>query len=728
MIESIRIENVPYFSESAEELSGLSKVNFLYGPNGSGKTTISRLIATADRVPSCAVKWENDRPLQTFVYNSDFVKKNFSQEKIKGIFTLGKDDIGIREKIEKIREDIAALDETVSYLKKALEGENGDGGKEEERKNLESDFEETCWRQKTKHDEYFKPVFTGYMGARSDFKDKVLEESKSNAAEPKSFDYLRRKAEDIFGDDLSEIDPISPIGKAAILRHEKNPVLGKKIIGREDVDIGAMILRLGNSDWVKAGRDYFEKNNDEACPFCQQKTPKAFAESLNEYFDETFEKDMAALGGLADSYETDSEEIREQILSIMKTGPGFLDVEAMETKKAALGQILEGNAKRIEEKKDRPSLEAALETVADVIAGMEGLIEGANTNITEHNKSVRNIDQERKKLTGQAWKYIVEDELKDSISSYKRNRDKLTEDIKEIKGKICSRREEIEEKNRQVNNLEKERTGIRHTVEEINSILSSVGFKSFSLAQAGEGDFYRVVRNGGADAKETLSEGEERFVTFLYFYHLLKGSLSGGGAAPDCVVVFDDPVSSLDGEILFVISSLIKRVFEEIRKGEGNIKQAFVLTHNVYFHREVTYAAGKSPTFWMVRKHGANQKLKKSGDNPIKTSYELLWAGVRDSESSPPGTIQNTMRRILEHYFKILGGMDKYKFCEEFEGEKKTVCNSLLSWVNAGSHHVVDDLHMSTNDSDDLYRKVFREIFEKSGHIAHYDMMMDNPP
>ena len=241
------------------------------------------------------------------------------------------------------------------------------------------------------------------------------------------------------------------------------------------------------------------------------------------------------------------------------------------------------------------------------------------------------------------------------------------------------------------------------------------------------------MRNGGTDVKETLSEGEKRFMTFLYFYHLLKGSQSSDGTPSDCVVVFDDPVSSLDGEILFVISSLIKRVFKKISKGEGNVRQAFVLTHNVYFHREVTYdGPGKSPknerTFWMVRKRGADQKLKKSEDNPIKTSYELLWAGVRDRESSPAGTIQNTMRRILEHYFKILGGTEYYRsLLEKFEGPEKMVCNSLVSWMNAGSHHVFDDLHMS-DDSDDLYRKVFREIFEKSEHIAHYDMMMGDSP
>ena len=734
MIESIRIEDISYFSESPEEMSGLSKINFVYGPNGSGKTTISRLMAAADGFPSCAVKWKNADPLQTFVYNSDFVEENFSQEKIKGIFTLGKDDIGIGEKIEEIGEEIADLDKTVSGLKTALGGENGDGGKNRKLEDLESEFEETCWKQKTKHDEHFKIAFKGCRADRSRFRDKVLEELTAGAAELKPIEYLKKKAEDIFEDNPSEIDPVPPIGKYDILRHEKNPVLGKKIVGREDVDVADMIRRLGNSDWVKSGRAYFEKNDEEVCPFCQQETPEEFAKSLNEYFDETFEKDMDAVGKLDDSYETDSEKLLEQIRSTAAAAPGVLDVGTMRSKEDVLRRILEGNAERIKTKKAEPSREIALETAADVIAEIESLVKTANSSIKEHNESVRRIDQERKELTEQVWKYIVEEELKNAIERYEKDRRELKRSIGKIRDEIRSMLQKRDDKKREIEGLERERKGVQRTIDEINSILSSVGFRSFRLARADKEDFYRVVRNGGTDVKETLSEGEKRFMTFLYFYHLLKGSQSSDGTPSDCVVVFDDPVSSLDGEILFVISSLIKRVFKEIRKDEGNVRQAFVLTHNVYFHREVAYdGPGKSPknerTFWMVRKHGADQKLKKSESNPIKTSYELLWAGVRDRESSPAGTIQNTMRRILEHYFKILGGRDDlYKFCEELEGEKKTVCSSLLSWMHAGSHHVVDDLHMSTEDSDDLYREVFREIFKKSRHIAHYDMMMGDSP
>jgi wobble nucleotide-excising tRNase len=59
----------------------------------------------------------------------------------------------------------------------------------------------------------------------------------------------------------------------------------------------------------------------------------------------------------------------------------------------------------------------------------------------------------------------------------------------------------------------------------------------------------------------------------------------------DRIVVFDDPVSSLDSDVLFIVSSLIKSLFDHVRENKGNIKQIFVLTHNVYFHKEVAYTS-----------------------------------------------------------------------------------------------------------------------------------------
>lgn len=155
-----------------------------------------------------------------------------------------------------------------------------------------------------------------------------------------------------------------------------------------------------------------------------------------------------------------------------------------------------------------------------------------------------------------------------------------------------------------------------------------------------------------------------------------------------------------------------------------------MLTHNVYFHKEVTFnpdrrkfAMGEE-TFWVIRKSDQVSKIEKHNTNPIKTSYELLWSEVRRPDRSNL-TIQNSLRRILENYFKILGGVDPDKICGMFEGKEKLICKSLFSWVNDGSHFAHDDLYVSIDSSMvETYLKVFREIFKRSGHLAHYKMMM----
>ena len=102
----------------------------------------------------------------------------------------------------------------------------------------------------------------------------------------------------------------------------------------------------------------------------------------------------------------------------------------------------------------------------------------------------------------------------------------------------------------------------------------------------------------------------------------------------------------------------------------------------------------------------------------------LLWLEVR-TPSPASHTIQNTLRRILEHYFKILGNMDFDDICNSFDGKERIICNSLISWVHDGSHSVYDDLYISADGSTaEVYLKVFRKIFAKAGHRDHYKMMM----
>jgi wobble nucleotide-excising tRNase len=244
---------------------------------------------------------------------------------------------------------------------------------------------------------------------------------------------------------------------------------------------------------------------------------------------------------------------------------------------------------------------------------------------------------------------------------------------------------------------------------------------------------YQIKRKDGTLAEHTLSEGEITFLTFLYFLQLTKGGLSQETVSSERVVVIDDPISSLDSSVLFVVSSLLKNLMDDIRAKKGNIKQLILFTHNVYFHKEVSFFNGRikertDTHFWILRKTNNISTVEAyKTTNPIKNSYELLWRELQNStNNSSCITIQNIMRRIIEEYFKTLGGYSDESILDKFENqEEKEVCRSLICWINDGSHCITDSLFIEQpNEVIERYNNVFKSIFITLGHEAHYNMMM----
>lgn len=99
------------------------------------------------------------------------------------------------------------------------------------------------------------------------------------------------------------------------------------------------------------------------------------------------------------------------------------------------------------------------------------------------------------------------------------------------------------------------------TIDSINVLLDNSGFEGFYLrSKDGVANTYEVIRSDGTVA-EKLSEGERNFIAYLYYYHLVKGSLSSK-AVKDKIVAIDDPVSSMDSGALFIVSALVREIIE----------------------------------------------------------------------------------------------------------------------------------------------------------------------
>lgn len=716
MISKIEIKDCASFDPKGVEIENLKEVNFIYGTNGSGKTTISNVIADISKYPQCNIDWKDNTEIQTFVYNRNFVDENFSRSKnLKGVFTLGKaekntkDEIDTKKtEIDKLKTDIIGNTDKIKQNKTS---------KDDNENQLETD----CWKIYSNLKNDFKPAFKN-ASHKETFKEKCKSQI-NNTSGLLILEELKEKAERIYKGSIERKGEIPVIDFKTIENVENHSIWETKIIGKKDVDLAAIIEKLDNSGWVKQGRTHFEKN-DDICPFCQQATQPNFENLLSEYFNETYLKQIEELELQQSNYTSKTDDITLQITSLINSKNKDIDNVRFSELKKLLTSKTENNKSKIKSKLKEPSSAVILDNLKSEQNLIIAFIKKTNDKIKLHNDTVKNITREKSKLTNEVWRYIIE-QIRTNYQTYKTKNTTLT---KTIEGLEKSKKDNTDRKDILIKNivvLEQQNTGVEQTKTEINNLLNKFGFTNFQLGDATEEKgSYQIIRPNGDRVERTLSEGEKTFITFLYFYHWLKGSFNQELITVDRIVVFDDPISSLDSDVLFIVSHLIRKLVNEIRDKSGNIKQIIILTHNVYFHKEVTYNKGKGikkdETFWIIRKENDFSKIKLYEKNPVQTSYELLWREVKENPNSI--TIENTLRRIIENYFKMFGGISTDDILKKLDDEDKIIANSLLSWSHAGSHGVSDDLYVATGSEKHL--KVFKNIFDKMEHIKHYEMMM----
>ena len=191
---------------------------------------------------------------------------------------------------------------------------------------------------------------------------------------------------------------------------------------------------------------------------------------------------------------------------------------------------------------------------------------------------------------------------------------------------------------------------------------------------------------------------------------------------------------------------------------KGNfIKQIFILTHNAYFHREITYPHAdryEFVSFYLVKKRenksSVELKQRRNPDcptewinvNPVKNSYAALWEEYKELKAvTSPIPLMNVIRRILEYYFLQICGYDgsqlrktileenKPDYTKDKDGNedytKFDLATSMLSYIAATTYGVNDGLHYVDDVIDiDQCRDTFQMIFHHMGQDQHFNMMM----
>ncbi|EJB47636.1 ATP-binding protein [Helicobacter pylori] len=728
-ISQISLKKVATFDENGASFENLKSINFIYGANGSGKTTTSSFLKNLaengieDKFASSKIVWYNNESLKIEVYNKQFKEEQLRNSQVKGIFTLGKKTNENLEKIESKKESINKENE------KKIKNEASLKKITQEKEKEEKDFTDSCWEKLyKKNEEDFKETLEGFK-RKEKFKEKILKEfenDKYNQSEIVGLEKLKEKIEIVFGEnqtelallecDLTDFDSI-----------ENHSIWEQKIVGSGGVDIADLIKKLSNEDWVAQGREYVKDNS--ICPFCQKETiTEEFKKQLESYFDTSYQESTDTIKKMKEDYTNKTDGTLERLNEIIKTEQNKLDTENLKRIIETLRSKIKANQQKMLDKSKEMSRSFELDSTKNEIKEIRDLIDTANQEIASHNEIIKDTKNQKKICVEQTWKFLI-NEFKSDIQEYNKKYCGLEKGINNLEKEISENQEKVKKLENEIKELEKNMVSIKPIVNEINTLLKGYGFTNFSLACTEDEKFYRIQREDGQLVGETLSEGEVTFITFLYYYHLAKGSLKENDISKNKVLVIDDPISSLDSNILFIVSVLVKDLMKETMKEKTNIKQIIILTHSTYFYKEITLKYQGKYSFWIIKKDNNVSKIKGYEENPIKNSYELLWQEVKQAKENNASwvSLQNVMRRIIEYYFRILGGFKHNDSLSEcFENiEEKQVCNSFISWFNDGSHGISDDLFVQSQDTSiETYLKVFEKIFKETGHEAHFKMMM----
>ena len=732
MIKAIHMKDCATYRDNTSSFNDLQKVNFIYGANGSGKSTVSNYLKNQNdpKYASCSIEWSGD-PIEVEVYNREFRQEHF-QDNIDGVFTLGKATKEQIAEVEQMKEERKNIETRISGLSKTLQE------KRKEAKSAETLFKEALWNGiLKKNEEKLGNAFTGFRGSKNAFYEEFCRRVSSKHTYKGSYEELLSKAKTLFSKkperiERFSIDILKSRERVEIIKQDS--VWDTVIIGNNDVPIADLIKKLNNNDWVRKGKSYIYKSS--ICPFCQKETiDDSFRKQLEDFFDTTYERQVTLVDDYKKNYECEVVFILDMFRSIAIDSRVAQIKFPLERYNMLIQKIQDTGKQNVEEirkKQNEPSRKIELISIDGLISEILGIIKDANNAIEGHNTMVANLDIEKESFISDVWAYCITDQkaLIDSYNTEKDARDKA------IKGITSSIDKTVERKNslaREIIEKEKNITSVQPTVNEINRSLKAYGFEGFRIVPSPTKDnSYQIQRQNGELATHTLSEGEETFISFLYFMQYVKGANDLSKVSARKVMVLDDPICSLDSTVLYVVSAMVKELAKSIKDGLSDVEQLIVLTHNVFFHKEASFVNGRineenTVNYWIISKDNNISRVRAYGKkNPISTSYELLWRELRENTSSSLVTTQNIMRRIIENYFNMLGKDKDDKLINSFATtEEKVICKALLYWINDGSHSINDDIFIdSYSDSIEKYKSVFRQIFINTGNIAHYNMMM----
>lgn len=596
--------NVQYFK----------RLNIFYGRNYSGKTTLSRIFRTLETrklpanyaSPSFTLYGDTGNVTQASlathnyevrVYNRDFVNENLSflidqaNGEIRTFAIVGELNKEIDQKIAELEAQLGKP-ETNTGLRhtnalKQIESNKAISAHNTAKESLESKLR-THANEKIKKNRTYgaanyniesirrdistvqKPDFTPLSGEAwtakiSLLKQEALADITETAGLTLKYKNLSDSSRDLL---ITKITPTRPI---------------KELLEKNELQ-----------NWVKQGVE-LHKGSRESCAFCRQELPHDIWEVLAAHFNEESDALETKLNQLIASVDIEIAAISrlalpkpESFYSVKRTS-FETSIEGLENSVQVYTHDLELLKASLEERKKNLFKPVSPPTPTHSAEKIQEQINSINELIKENNKITTTLDKQKTeaitllRLTDVRFFIDTIEYQKElgRVDKLKFTANTAAEDARQLKENIGKIEKEIGELK---SKLKDERKG----AERVNAILSHFfghdGIKLEAMDNAeSKAIKFEITRDG--ESAYNLSEGECSLIAFCYFVAKLEETNTKG---KELIVYIDDPISSLDGNHIFFVYSLIESLIARPDKNDDGsnryrYKQLFISTHNLDF-------------------------------------------------------------------------------------------------------------------------------------------------
>lgn len=383
------------------------------------------------------------------------------------------------------------------------------------------------------------------------------------------------------------------------------------------------------ASWIKDGLEKHKTRGISSCLFCDQKLPAARLDALNAHFNDAYqtflsdiEKRIAHVDELEDTRQglevPKSAELYDHLADKFKSAALLLEIELKKLENA-FAYVREQLVAKQKAPFEKRLVEAIIPVIdAEAITKIKTIIEAHNKYSDDFAKQVKSAQE--------ALESSIVASAVDQFTKYQT----ASKDAEVV---VTAAVKDMNVLRDEIAKLDKELREHRKPADELNSDLQHyLGHGDIQLNVSSTG--YKITRHGLPATR--LSEGEQTAIALLYFLKTLTSkdfTLSAG------IVVLDDPICSLDANALF-------SAYGYIKERTKNAKQLFVLTHNFMFFRQV---------------RGWFHKLRKVETNGVKTHparfYMLrcsVQQGRRQSEICPLDKLLEKFESDYHYTFSLI--------------------------------------------------------------------------